>query len=752
MSRPPSGTVTFIFTDIEGSTKLWEQFPEAMKPALARHDTLARAAVEKNRGYVVKMRGDGIHAAFASADDALAAALAMQRGMVTEKWGEIGRLRVRVALHTGAVQERDGDYFGSPVNRAARLLSCGHGGQILLSLATQELVQSHLPPGATLLDLGVHRLKDLVEPERIFQLVVPDLPAAFPRLITLDNQPTNLPSKLTPLIGREKQIAAAQRLLRQKEIRLVTFTGAAGIGKTRLALQVAAELTDDFEHGVYFVRLDAPTHTHAMLYDIAHALGVRETGSRSIADTLKERLSGKRVLLALDDLPPPGAPVVNDLLAALPALKVLATWEERLGAAGECEFPVPPLEPPDPLRLVRAGTEVAAVVQRSAAGELFAQRAAAVNRHFAVTNDNALAVAEICSRLFGLPLAIELAAAQCRPHTPPEILQELRQRAPMPSGESASLNAQRQTIRAVVDWSYATLTEGEGELLRCLSVFADGFTLEAAERVCGGEERSAHARPDSGTIIASRRLAFTAATNIADALPLFVSKNLLHAEDIGGARRYGMPAAIRARLADLHAELDNAADTRRNLANYALGLVEQAEPKLRGVEQDAWLNRLDHERGILSAALRWAQQSDDVEIGLRLTAVLWRYWHTRGLLSEGRAWLEEFLALAKKRGLSGLVPVRAKMLNGLGALAHAQGEYAQAKKFYEQALALRRKLEDKSGVAALLNNLGLLAQKQRAYPRAQVLSGIVRPAPAIGRSLGDRAIAEPSRFGGGTAR
>src|SRR4051812_16380200 len=383
MASLPSGTVTFLFTDIEGSTARWEHHPEAMRAALARHDALTRAAIAEHGGRVVKTMGDAFHAAFARAEDALAAAVDTQRSLLAESWGELGPLLVRMALHTGTAEERDGDYYGPPLNRAARLLTTGHGGQVLLSDVTAGLVRDDLRGGVQLLDLGEHRLKDLIRPERVFQVVAPGLREQFPALASLDARPNNLPVHATPLIGHEREVEALHALFARDDVRLVTLTGPGGVGKTRLALQVMAELVDGFADGAYFVALAQIGEPDLVPTTISQALGLRDMGGYPVLESLREHLRTKRLLLLpdnLEHLPEAGA-AIADLLAAGPGLKVLATSRSPLGLRGEHELEVPPLALPE-----RGGT-TATEVSRYGAVALFIARATAIKPDLAVTDE-----------------------------------------------------------------------------------------------------------------------------------------------------------------------------------------------------------------------------------------------------------------------------------------------------------------------------------------------------------------------------
>ncbi len=485
MADLPTGTVTFLFTDIEGSTTRWEHQRAAMQAALARHDDILRAAIEAHEGHVFKTVGDAFYAVFTSAPDALEAALAAQSPLQAEAWSEdVDTLRVRMALHTGTVQQRDGDYFGPPLNRVARLLSAGHGGQVLLSHVTRELVRDYLPPGAELRDLGEHRLKDLIRPEHVFQLVAPDLPADFQPLRTLDNRPNNLPLQLTPFIGRERELEVVRERLAQPDMRLLTLSGPGGTGKTRLGLQVAADLLDTFPDGVWFVNLAPISDPALVMPTIAATLGIAEVAGQSLLDTLKWYLRDKQMLLVLDNFEQvlPAAPVVNDLLAAAPGLKVLVTSRALLGIYGEHDVAVPPLALPDLRRLPPLER-----LSQYEAVRLFIERAQAAKSDFAITGENAPAVAEICVRLDGLPLAIELAAARIRLLPPQALLQRLSSRLKLLTGGRRDLPARHQTLRGAIEWSYSLLDPVEQTLFARLAVFVGGRTLEAVEAVCNAD-------------------------------------------------------------------------------------------------------------------------------------------------------------------------------------------------------------------------------------------------------------------------
>jgi predicted ATPase/class 3 adenylate cyclase len=488
----PTGTVTFLFTDIEGSTKLWEQYPDAMRHTLVRHDALLHKVIEQHQGHVFKTVGDAFCAVFSSAENAVAAALTAQRALQAQDWGPVGAIRVRMALHRGTSDKRGGDYFGPTVNRVARLLSVGHGEQVLLSSALEAIVRDRLPPGANLRDLGSHRLKDLQQPEHIFQLVHPSLPADFPPLHSLQAFANNLPVQLTSFIGREWEMAEVKRLL--ATTRLLTLTGTGGCGKTRLALQIGAESLSDYADGVWCVELAALSDPSLAPQAVASALGVREEPNRPILSTLSDHLRSKSLLLILDNcehLVTACAQVAETLLRTCPNLRVLATSREALNVMGETTWRVPSLSLPDLKQwsMVNGQWSMPSAMTQYDAVRLFVERARASRPDFAMTGQNASAVVQLCHRLDGIPLAMELAAARVRALSVEQIEARLGDRfALLTSGNRMAL-PRHQTLRATIDWSYDLLTEAERVSLRRLSVFADGWTLEAAERVTSDEWR-----------------------------------------------------------------------------------------------------------------------------------------------------------------------------------------------------------------------------------------------------------------------
>lgn len=474
-----TGTLTFLFTDVEGSAGLWDRFPSAMRDALAQHDAIVRKSIKGQRGQVVKTTGDGFMAVFAPPANALAACLEAQHQLATAEWPETGPLRVRMSLHAGEAEARGGDYFGPTVNRAARIMAAGHGGQVLLSEAVAGLLVDHLPTGTNLRDLGEQRLKDLGRPERLFQLLAKGLPADFPPLATLNRRPNNLPTETSGFVGREAELEEIGERLDADGVRLLTLTGPGGTGKTRLALRAAAERIDRFEDGVFLVDLSSSRDAESMLSAIARALGISEPRDRSLSEELTAQLHERHMLLVLDNFEQVmvAAPAAAQLLRDCPRLKLLVTSREPLHVRGEHLFAVPPLGLPQASKEPTTATQLAAYESI----QLFVQRAQEVKPDFALTDSNAEAVAEICRRLDGLPLAIELATARINLFSPQALRDRLESSLQLLRSGARDLPERQQTLRGTIDWSYQLLEPAEQRLFELLSVFAGA----AVESVAG---------------------------------------------------------------------------------------------------------------------------------------------------------------------------------------------------------------------------------------------------------------------------
>ena len=707
----PTGTVTFLFTDIEGSTRLLQELGSGYDACLERHRRLVRAVVDAEEGHEVNTEGDAFFIVFASAVRAAAAALGAQRALAAARWPEGVVLRVRMGLHTGEATPVGRDYVGLDVHRAARICAAAWGGQILLSQSTRALVQHALPTGAGLRDLGEHRLKDLQRPEHIYQLAAEGLPAEFPPPRTLDLMPNNLPVQLTSFVGRAREVAEAQRLL--GGTRLLTLTGPGGTGKTRLSLELAANLLEQFQDGVYFVPLAPITDAGLVASTIAQTLGLKESGRQDSRESLREYLGGKRMLLLLDNFEQvaSAAPLVGDLLKSSPGLKILVTSRAVLRVYGEQEFAVPPLGLPDPRHLPSLES-----LSQYEAVALFIQRAVTVKPDFVVTNDNAPAVAEITARLDGLPLAIELAAARIKLLPPQAMLARLQHRLSLLTTGSRDLPARQQTLRGAIVWSYDLLDDPGRRLLARFSVFVGGASLDAAETVCGPAA-------DLGR-------------DVFDGLAGLVDHSLLRQEEIHGQPRFTMLETIREFAGECLETGGQAQEIRRRHAMMLLAFAQQAEPHLTGRDRMTWLDRFEDEHDNVRAALSWTMDTGDTETAMLLGAALWRFWQMRGHLHEARA---KLTAIVQMPG--GPPGARARVLEAAGGIAYWQGDLDAARGFYQDSLALQRELGDASAIARALYNLAftffikqddmaagqlLLEESLALYTRAADEAGMAR--------------------------
>jgi predicted ATPase/class 3 adenylate cyclase len=671
----PTGTVTFLFTDIEGSTRLLAALGDRYASLLDTHDRILRSAIAAHGGTEVNTEGDAFFAAFPSAVEALGAAADAQRALGAADWPDGAAVRVRIGLHSGEGRLGGENYVGLDVHRAARIAAAGHGGQVLLSDATRALVAASLPEGVRIRDLGDHRLKDLEAPIRIAQLEIEGLEVEFPALKTLDLRPGNLPGQLTTFIGRDRELRQLIQLFETH--RLVTLTGTGGTGKTRLALQAAAQITGEFRDGAFFVDL-APTRDAALVpLAVAHTLRLNVDPGGDALSALRSHLRDRELLLVLDNFEQvaEAAGMVTDLLSIADGLRVLVTSRMPLGIYGEQEFDVPPLDVPAadlPLEELHGQASV----------DLFLDRARAVVPEFTLSVDSAPAIAGIIGRVDGLPLAIELAASQVRLLPPAAILSRLDQHLPLPSGPSGGRPERQRTVEAAIGWSYELLEEPERRLCARLSVFPGGCSLESAEAVC-----------DPGDL----------GVPVLDGLAALVTKSLLR--QLGGAGddepRFGMLETILDYAAErLRADFDADA-THRRLAEFLLAFTEEARPHLTMADQVPWLDRCERERANLRRALSWAIDAGEATLGLRMATALWRFWHLRGPMREGRQTLEQLLALPGSPDA-----VRGKALSAAGGLAWWSGDYAAMRQHYEEALPLVQQGGDRPAEMDALYDLG----------------------------------------------
>jgi predicted ATPase/class 3 adenylate cyclase len=684
MPELPTGTVTFLFTDIEGSTRLLQELGAGYVAIRDAHAAILRRAIAAGGGVEVGTEGDSFFAAFGSPTGALRAAVQAQRDLASHEWPSGGPLRVRMGLHTGEGALGGEDYIGIDVNRAARIAAAAHGGQILLSGATRGLVERALPEGVSLRDLGPHRLKDIVDPEALHDLEIAGLPSRFPPPRSLDARPNNLPAQLTSFVGREEQMAEIRRLLGQT--RLLTLTGAGGTGKTRLALQVAAEVLTEYRDGVFFADLSALTDPALVPSVVARAMEVAADPGRSVLEAVEEHVRHRELLLVLDNFEQvvAAAPMAEELLGAAPGLRLLVTSRTVLSIRGEQEYQVPPLRPPDPRRLPDVLT-----LGRYEAVRLFTERAAAVRPGFRVTDENASAIAEITARLDGLPLAIELAATRTKVMTPQQILPRLEERLSILTSGVRTLPQRQRTLRDAIGWSYDLLDTADRTLFARLSAFSGGWTLDAAQAVCGDDG-------DDGADV-----------ELLEGLTSLVDKSLVRRADPldridgDGEARFSMLETIREFGREQLRETGEGDRTMRRHAEHFLGLAVEAESHLTAGDQGRWLDRCDMEHDNIRAAFRWAIDVGEADSAQEAAGALWRFWQQRGHLAEGRAWLDEILAMPAGQGPT---PSRAKALAGAGGIAWWQNDHDAARSFYQEARAIEQELGDPRRLAEALYN------------------------------------------------
>jgi predicted ATPase/class 3 adenylate cyclase len=672
----PTGTLTFLFTDIEGSTRLAQTLGERFDELLSEHHRILRESFASHGGVEISTEGDAFFVVFTDAAQAVVAAAAAQRALAEHEWSAGEPVRVRMGMHTGRGQLVGDNYGGLDVHLTARVSSAAHGGQVLLTEATKVLVAEGLDDGIAVRPLGSHRLKDFDRQLQIYQLDIEGLQVDFPTIRTLAARPNNLPTQLSPFVGRDREVEEIRELLSKN--RLVTLTGPGGTGKTRLSLEVAARCLHSFENGVCVAFLAPVVDPSLVPSEVARNLGLRATGLRPIGDVLRDHLRDAEMLLILDNFEQvlDAAPFVADLLAAAPRVKILATSRAALRVTGEQECPVPPMAVADPKRLPPLET-----LGHYEAIELFLQSARAIKPDLMLTDENAGAIAEICWRLEGLPLAVELAAARVRLLSPQQISERLDQSLTLLKGGGRDRPTRQQTLRDAIAWSYDLLAPESQALFQKLGVFSGGWTLDAAELVCTGD---------------------MIGVDVFEGLEELVANSLVRGfEDDLGESRFRMLGTIRDFAVEQLQEAGRYEAVREAHAHYFLSMVEELAPRIT-LDQVA-VARLNAEHDNVRAALRWFLDREDAEDGLRVGSSLWRFWQIKGFLSEGRDWIDRFLALPGGREPTAL---RAQGLLAGGSLAYWQFDYGCAKDFYTGALGIYESLGDEAGKAEAMFNVG----------------------------------------------
>jgi predicted ATPase/class 3 adenylate cyclase len=716
----PSGTVTFVFSDIEGSTRRWEQDVDAMQSDLRKHDDLLNNVFTANGGAVFKHTGDGMCVVFASASSAVTAAAEAQRVLAASDWTPLDELKIRIGVHSGEADQRNGDYFGTALNRVARIMDAGHGGQILISATTAGLIGSEPGPGLSLMDLGDHRFKDLGERDRVYQLVGHGLATDFPRIRSLEAVPNNFPEQLTSFVGRERELAEVIGLI--EENRLVTLTGVGGVGKTRLAVQAAAESAEGFADGVFLVELAAIEDPSLLIRAVAGSVGLIEQPTRPLLDTMLDHLAERELLIVLDNCEhviSDAAKLCEQILRSAASVRIVATSREGLAIGGERLWQVPSL-----------GVATDGAV--SDAVQLFVERARMIRPGFALEADSEEAVAKICSRLDGIPLAIELATARLKVFSPTQIADRLDDRFRLLTGGSRTALERQRTLQATMDWSYDLLSELEQALLRRLGVFLGGFSFEAAEEVCS-----------SGLL---------PQYEVLDLLSRLVDHSLVIADEdrqiryrvLETVRQYGLQKLVEAGESD---------EARLRHAEYYAAIADLVEERLLGDEYRSFVELVDTEHDNFRASMTWALEHDHPELALRTAAGLGRFWFFRAHYREGREWLERAVAASFGTRSKNM----AQALGWIAGLGLHMGDYVRSREASTAAVAMFEDLGDETGAMRERNSLanvylasGRIEEARETYDRVMAFfdkrDDHFAHIPMVNRAMvaswqGDRALA-----------
>ncbi|MBK8551580.1 MAG: tetratricopeptide repeat protein [Ignavibacteria bacterium] len=685
----PSGSVTFLFTDIEGSTSLAQEFPDSLPSALEKHHAILTETIESNNGFVFEIVGDAFCCAFEKAEDAVKAAVDAQLNLANEKWDN-AVIRIRIGIHSGDAEWNGKKYRGYiTLARTARVMSAAYGEQIIISNDAYISAKEKIPDKISFRDLGERRLKDLKHPLRLYQIISKGLVSDFPPLKTLEARPNNLPIQLTSFIGREDEMKQVKDLLKQTH--LLTLTGSGGVGKTRLAMQIAADVIDDFDHGVWIAELSPVFEPEILPNVIMKVLGLMEEPNRNTGDTLCDYLKDKKLLIILDNceqLVDHCAALAEKLLRNSPGLKIIATSREALRCAGEQTHNVLSLNVPVP------GVEnsIEKLAQFEAV-RLFIETAMAVDSEFRINKNNAPAIAAICYQLDGIPLAIELAAARIKILSAEKIHERLGDRFNLLTGGKRTALPRQKTLKALVDWSYDLLTEEEKILWRRLSVFSGGWTMEAAEEVCSDQNFKKE--------------------GMLELLNQLTSKSIIIYEREN--ERYRILETLKQYGKDKLKEAKETEEILSKHLNYFMGLAEAAEQKLYGKDAQVWIEKLESDHVNLQSGIDWSLSGGDREKGIRLAESLWYFWDIRGHYSIGIILMQKFLDNAQDMSKSSL----RKLLSRTGALTSNRGEFVNAVNFLEAGLKSSREINDKHNISFTLSRLGMTEQSRGNFEKAQ---------------------------------